>query len=368
VQVSFVDLQGQYQAIQSDVDSAIKKVLHKSDYILGQAVSDFEAAFATYCGTDHVVGVDSGLSALELILRGYHIGAGDEVITMANTFYSTVVPIMATGAQPVLVDTHLDTYNIDPEKIEAAITPRTRAIMAVHLYGQPADMDPILEIARRHDLRVIEDAAQAHGAWYKGRRTGSLGDAAGFSFYPAKNLGCYGDGGAVATSDPALAERVRMLRNLGQRQKNHHEIQGFNRRLDTLQAAILSVNLSCLDSWNANRRRIADQYRELFEDLPVVCPFESPDVEHVYHLYVIRSNHRDALRDHLQEAGVATGVHYPVPIHLQPAFQTLNYQQGRFPIAEQYASEILSLPMHPFLRDDEVAYVAQSIREFASRM
>jgi dTDP-4-amino-4,6-dideoxygalactose transaminase len=268
----------------------------------------------------------------------------------------------------VLVDTHLDTYNIDPEKIEAAITPRTRAIMAVHLYGQPADMDPILEIARRHDLRVIEDAAQAHGAIYKGRRAGSLGDAAGFSFYPAKNLGCYGDGGAVATNDPALAERLRMLRNLGQRQKNHHEIQGFNRRLDTLQAAILSVNLACLDSWNANRRRIADQYRHLLEDLPVVCPFESPAVEHVYHLYVIRSNHRDALRSHLQEAGIATGIHYPVPIHLQPAFQTLTYQQGRFPVAEQYASEILSLPMHPFLRDDEVAYVAQSIREFASHM
>ena len=288
MKIPFVDLQTQYRSIQEEVDVAVLGVMQRGDFVLGQAVADFEQAFARYCEADYCVGVDSGYSALELILLGYGIGPGDEVITAANTFIATTLAISNTGATPVLVDAHPETYNIDPALIEAAITPRTKAIMPVHLYGQPADMDPILAIADKHGLLVFEDAAQAHGARYKGRRTGSLGHAAGFSFYPGKNLGAYGDGGAVVTNDADLAERIRMLRNLGMKKKYHHEIKGFNHRLDTIQAAVLNVKLPYLDGWNEGRRRAAERYATLLGELPLVTPAVAPDVEHVYHLYVIR--------------------------------------------------------------------------------
>lgn len=362
--VPFVDLQAQYQSIKNEVDAAVHGVLDRSDYVLGKAVSDFEADFAEYCETTYAIGVDSGYSALELILHAMEVGPGDEVITAANTFVATVLAINNCGATPVLVDIDPQTYNMDPAKVEAAITPATRVLLPVHLYGQTADMDPILALAEKHDLRVVEDACQAHGARYKGRRAGSLGDAAAFSFYPAKNLGAYGDGGAVTTSDETIAEKVRLLRNLGMRVKYHHELKGFNHRLDTLQAAVLKTKLPYLDGWNAGRRASAADYDELLANLPVVAPPVDPKYEHVYHLYVVRVQNRDALQTYLKEAGIASGLHYPIPIHLQPAFADLGYQAGDFPITEQYAKEILSLPMYPELTRDGVEAVVTSIESY----
>lgn len=364
MKVAFVDLQSEYQAIKAEIDDAVAGVLNRSDYVLGKKVADFEGAFANYCEAAHAVGVDSGFSALELILRAYDIGPGDEVITAANTFIATALAISNCGARPVLVDMEPDSYNLDPTKVEAAITPATKAILPVHLYGQPADMDPILAIARRHGLRVVEDACQSHGARYKGRRTGSLGDAAAFSFYPSKNLGAYGDGGMVVTSDADIAERVRLLRNLGQTVKYHHTIKGFNHRLDTLQAAVLCAKLPHLDEANAARRQAAAQYRRELGDLPVVAPVEESWAEHVYHLYVIQVEERDALQAHLSAAGVATGIHYPIPIHVQPAYAELGYQQGDFPETERYAERILSLPMFPGITNEAITYTVDSITAF----
>lgn len=383
MKVPFVDLLAQYHTIKEEADAAVARVLSRGDFVMGQAVDAFEAEFARYCEADFAIGVDSGYSALELILRGYEIGPGDEVITAANTFIATALAITTCGAKPVLVDAHPTTYNLDPAQIEAAITPRTRAIMPVHLYGQPADMDPILEIAHKHELLVVEDAAQAAGARYKGRRSGSLGHAAAFSFYPAKNLGAYGDGGAIVTSDATLAERVRLLRNLGQRAKYQHEVQGYNHRLDTLQAAVLSVKLPHLDRWNAARRAHAQRYAQLLSDLPVTLPAQSlstealtaepagPEpvrtdsaaAEHIFHLYVIRTPERTALQQHLNHAGIATGIHYPVPIHLQPAYRELGYKQGDFPVTEAWMDEILSLPMYPELSPVAIEYVAHTMRQ-----
>ena len=362
--VPFVDLKAQYQTVKDDVNVAVHGVMQRCDFVLGQDVKDFEKEFATYCEVDHAVGVDSGYSALELILRAYDIGPRDEVITAANTFIATALAITNTGAKPVLVDIDPDTYNLDPAKLEAAITPATRAIMPVHLYGQTADMDPILKIARKHGLRVVEDAAQAHGARYKSRRAGGLGDAAAFSFYPGKNLGAYGDGGAVVTNDAVLAERIHMLRDLGMRVKYHHEIKGFNHRLDTMQAAVLRVKLRHIDDWNAARRRVARQYDEQLADLPIITPYTPIWAEQIYHLYVIRTDNRDALQGHLKEAGIASGLHYPIPIHLQPAYQELGYQEGDFPITERYAKKILSLPIYPELDSEAVCYVVNTIKVF----
>lgn len=367
MKVPFVDLKSQYQTIQHEVNAAIAGVLERSDFVLGQAVQTFEEAFARYCEVPHAVGVDSGYSALEILLRAYEIGPGDEVITAANTFVATALPISNCGARTVLVDIDPRTYNLNPELLEAAITPATRAIIPVHLYGQPASMEPVMEIARRHGLIVIEDACQAHGARYNGKRTGSLGDAAAFSFYPAKNLGAYGDGGAVVTRDEAIAERVRLLRNLGQKVKNVHAFKGYNHRLDTMQAAILQVKLTCLDEWNASRRRAAAHYQEVLHDLPVVTPYVAAESEHVYHLYIVRVRNREAVQKHLSAAGIATGIHYPFPIHLQPAFEDLGYRRGDFPVAEEYADEILSLPMYPEVQQEQVAYVADVLREFVTQ-
>ena len=362
--IPFVDLQTQYQSLKEELDMAVLAVMKRGDFVLGGAVAEFERAFADYCGVRHVIGVDSGYSALEMIVRAYGIGPGDEVITVANTFIATTLAISNAGATPVLVDIDPETYNIDPTKIEAAITPRTRAIMPVHLYGQPVDMDPILAIARKRGLYVFEDAAQAAGARYKGRMIGGLADAAGFSFYPGKNLGAYGDGGAVATNSDEIAEKVRLLRNIGQKVKYYHEVKGFNHRLDTMQAAVLKVKLPPLNDWNASRRRAAATYNDLLRDLPMVTPWTAPYAEHIFHLYVVRVHNREALMEYLKSKGIASGLHYPIPIHVQPAYTELGYKAGDFPITEAYAETILSLPIYPELDDDKVAYVVDAIRDF----
>ncbi|MBN1283786.1 MAG: DegT/DnrJ/EryC1/StrS family aminotransferase [Anaerolineae bacterium] len=364
LQVPFVDLKAQRATIKDELDAAIENVIANTAFILGPDVAKFEEAFAAFCGTKYAVGLDSGTSALELALRAFDIGPGDEVITAANTYIATALAISYVGATPVLVDIHPETYNINVDLIEDAITERTKAIMPVHLYGQPADMDPILAIADKHGLIVIEDSAQAHGARYKGKRAGSIGHAAGFSFYPAKNLGAYGDGGAVTTNDPTVADKLRMLRDYGQTKKYHHQIQGFNRRLDTLQAAILRVKLQYLDEWNAARRAHAQRYHELLADveahLPVVPDFAEP----VWHLYVVRVEDRDGMRAHLAENGVGTGIHYPIPIHLQPAYAELGLKEGAFPVTEEYAKQLLSLPMYPEISPELIEHVYSVMKEF----
>ncbi len=362
--VPFVDLKADYQELAEPINAAIARVLERSDFVLGGAVEEFEAAFAAYCEIDHAVGVDSGLSALELILKAYGIGPGDEVITAANTFISTAFAIELCGARPVLVDMDPDSYNLDPNQVEAAITPATRAIMPVHLYGRPAQMDDIKAIAREHDLWVFEDACQSHGARYRGQRTGALGDAAAFSFYPSKNLGAFGDAGIAVTNDAAIAERLRMLRNLGIGSRNVHELKGSNHRLDTLQAAVLGTKLPHLDEANAARREAASLYGVLLSDLPVSLPTEADESEHIYHLYVIQVDDREGLQRHLASMGVSTGIHYPIPIHLQPAFSDLGYSAGEFPIAERAAHRILSLPMYPKIESQSVAYTADAVRSF----
>jgi len=361
-EVPFVDLAAQYSSIREEIDEAISRVLSDTGFILGRDLSLFEEEFAAYCGAENAVGVDSGTSALELALRAYGVGPGDQVITVANTFIATVLAISYTGATPVLVDIDPQTYTMDPDLFQAAITTQTRAVIPVHLYGQPADMDAILEIARCHRLVVIEDACQAHGARYKGRRVGSLGDAAAFSFYPAKNLGAYGDGGMVVSDDQEVASFVRMARNYGQSEKHKHVFIGFNRRLDTLQAAALRVKLKHLDAWNAARRRHSQGYGELLADGPVVLPTEADYAESVYHLYVVRASDRDRLQRSLDERGISTGIHYPVPVHLQPAYRDLGYERGSFPVTEECAGQILSLPMYAELTAKAMEYVAQTIK------
>ena len=364
-QVPFVDLAAQYRAIEGEISEAVSKVLREGDFILGREVSLFEEEFAAFCEAKWAVGVDSGTSALELALRAYEIGPGDEVITAANTFIASALAISHAGATPVLVDVDADTYTIDVAAIEKAITPRTKAIIPIHLYGHPADMDPILQLAQRHGLVVIEDACQAHGARYKGRRTGSLGHAAAFSFYPGKNLGAYGDGGAVVTSDAAVAKRLAMLRNYGQKEKYQHMFRGFNRRLDTLQAAVLRTKLKRLDEWNEARRQHAKSYSRLLAQSGLVVPRASALCESVWHLYVIRINQRDALKEHLATRGISAGIHYPIPIHLQPAYRDLGHQPGDFPVTEEYSRQILSLPMYAELTPDILRRVTETAGEFA---
>lgn len=365
--VPFVDLKAQYDLIADEVNEAIANVLQRTDFILGQDVRLLEEEFAEWCGVKHAVGVDSGTSALEMALRAFEIGAGDEVITAANTFIATTLAISYTGAKPVLVDIDPKTYTLDPNRVEDAITARTKAIMPVHLYGQTADMDPIIEIAERHNLIVIEDAAQAHGARYKSKRAGSLGHAAAFSFYPGKNMGAYGDGGMVVTDDDKILDNLHMLRNYGQRVKYHHESLGYNHRLDTMQAAILRVKLKYMDEWNAARREHAEQYTELLNARDIVTPSIANYAEHIWHLYVIRVAYRDDLLKYLADHNIYAGMHYPVPIHLQKAYADLGYQQGDFPISEKYADQILSLPMYAELTPEMIEYVATTIKEFLAQ-
>jgi len=363
--VPFVDLTAQYAAVGAESMRVADRVLRDAEFILGRDVDSFEDEFARYCECRHGVGVDSGTSALELALRAYRIGPGDEVIVPANTFIATALAVTCAGATPILADIDPLTYTLDVSRLEAAVTPRTRAVMPVHLYGQPADMDPILDIAQRRGLVVIEDACQAHGARYKGRRVGSLGHAAAFSFYPSKNLGACGDGGMVVTNDPDAAGSLRMLRNYGQVRKYHHAVLGFNRRLDNLQAALLRVRLKYLDEWNDSRRRRAEIYGRLLGSA-VVTPAVADYAEAVWHLYVVQTENRDSLQEVLNERGIATGIHYPIPIHLQPAYRGLGYRKGDFPVTERISDRILSLPMYPELSMAAVEEVASAVRAFVA--
>jgi len=362
--VPFGDLRLQYGALKVEIDAAVQQVLSNGWFILGKNVSAFEQEFAAFCGAAFGIGVGNGTDALQLALKACGIGPGDEVITVPNSATFTALAITATGATPTFADVDGASFNMDASCLEQAITPRTKALMPVHLYGQPADMDPILAVARAHNLRIIEDAAQAHGAAYAGRKVGSLGDAGCFSFYPSKNLGAFGDGGMVVTNDPELADRVRMLRNGGQKTRYDHRLLGVNSRLDEMQAAILRVKLGYLDKWNRQRRHIAALYTAMLGDCTVQPPVEATRSDHVYHLYVIRSSHREALKEHLARSGIETMVHYPTPIHLQAAYRGLGLGPGAFPVAERCASEVLSLPIFPELTDTKVRQVAAAIAEF----
>lgn len=360
MRVPFVDLQIQHQRLSGEINARVQEVVTRGDFVLGAAVERFETAWAGYLGVKHAIGVGTGLDAIELALRAHGIGPGDEVITAANTFIATVLAIAAAGATPVLVDARSDTYNIDPAAVAAAVGPRTKAIVPVHLYGQPADMDGILAVARRHHLVVIEDAAQAHGARYRGHRAGGLGHAAAFSFYPSKNLGAWGDGGMVVTGDDALAGKLRLLRNYGQRVKYHHSVAGTNSRLDTIQAAVLGVKLPYLDDWNDSRRHHAASYSTLLSGR-LETPVTLPHVDHVYHLYVVETDRRETLQQALRERGIDSGIHYPVPVHLQEAFAHLGHRQGEFPVTERAATRILSLPMYPELTETQLTHVATAV-------
>lgn len=361
--IPFVDLKAQTASLEPALTQAIQAVMTRGDFILGADVEAFEREFAGYCGVAHAVGVDSGLSALELALRAIHVGPGDEVITHANTFIATVGAILAVGARPVLVDCDRDGA-VDVKPVAAAITSRTRAIMPVHLFGRVGDIDGILALAQRAKLAVIEDACQAHGALLGGKRAGSFGLAAAFSFYPAKNLGAFGDGGMLVTNSTEVAQTVRALRNYGQQAKYEHVAAPLNHRLDTLQAAVLRVKLPHLDGWNARRRYLADAYREHLEGLPLRLPAgNAEEPRHVYHLFVIESPQRDALRARLAEHGVETGIHYPVPLHLQPVLKNLGYARGAFANAERLAQQSLSLPMYPEMPLEHVERIASALTD-----
>lgn len=359
----FLDLKAPHIELRAELEEAFDRTLNSGWYILGNEVKQFEKEFAEYCEADHCVGVGNGLDALHLILRAFDVGAGDEVIVPSNTYIATWLAVSYARATPIPVEPDERTYNIDPMLIEAAVTPRTKAIIAVHLYGQPADMDAINAIARKHNLKVIEDAAQAHGARYKGKRVGALGDAAGFSFYPGKNLGAIGDGGAVTTNDAVLAEKIRMLGNYGSRIKYYNEVKGFNSRLDELQAAFLREKLKKLDEWNGRRKVIAAEYLSGLGDCNYVLPHVPDWADPVWHLFVVRSKQRDAIQKKLGEAGIGTMIHYPIPPHLQPAYAELNYKQGNFPIAEVIHREVLSLPIGPHLDIVQVRYAIEKIMQ-----
>jgi dTDP-4-amino-4,6-dideoxygalactose transaminase len=361
--IPFLDLKAQYHSIKPEIDAAAVKVFESCQFALGDEVAAFEREFASYVGAQEGIGVNSGTSALHLALLAVGVGPGDEVITVPNTFVATVAAICYTGARTVFVEIEPRSFTMDVTKIEQAITPRTKVIMPVHLYGQPADMDPILDIAKRHNLKVIEDAAQAHGAEYKGRRAGSIGDLGCFSFYPGKNLGAYGEGGLVSTSNPDYAKTIRMLRDWGQDRRYHHILKGYNYRLEGIQGAILRVKLRRLEEWTEARRRHAADYGRLLAGSGVGTPEQMAYARHVYHIYVVRAKNREALQQSLQAAGVQTGLHYPIPVHLQPGYADLGYKAGDFPLTESAATEILSLPMFAELTDAQVAEVAAAVHK-----
>lgn len=364
--IPFLDFGAMHAELRPELDAAFQRVVDSNHLILGSEVEQFEYEFAHYCDAGHAVGVANGLDALFLILKAMDIGVGDEVIVPSNTYIATWLAVSYAGATPVPVEPDSATYNIDPALIEAAITPRTRAIMPVHLYGQPADMDAIMDIARRHKLKVIEDAAQAHGARYKGRRVGTLGDAAGFSFYPGKNLGALGDGGAVVTNDAALARRLRVLRNYGSSVKYYNEVKGYNSRLDELQAAFLRAKLIGLDDANARRRSVAARLLAGLADSGLVLPFVPEWAEPVWHLFVVRAAARAALQAQLSELGIGTMIHYPVAPHRQGAYAEMALAEGALPIAEAMHREVLSLPIWPQLASEQVARVIAGVRQAAA--
>jgi dTDP-4-amino-4,6-dideoxygalactose transaminase len=376
--IPFLDLKAPYLELKKELDIAIARVVSSGWFIGGAEVDQFEEEYATFCGATHAIGLANGLDALHLVLRAMNVGPGDEVIVPSNTYIATWLAVSQCGATPVPVEPDARTYNIDPTRIEAAITPRTKVILPVHLYGQPADLDQILAIARKHGLKVLEDGAQAHGARYKGQRLGAHGDAVAWSFYPGKNLGAMGDGGAVTTNDAQLADRIRMLRNYGSRVKYVNEVQGYNSRLDPLQAVLLRVKLAYLDDWNARRKAIAGRYTAEFESViasearesiifPITLPHVPDWAEPVWHLYVVQYARRDALQKHLTGVGVGTLIHYPIPPHLQQAYAAGNLVPGQFPIAEKIANQCLSLPMGPHLAEESltkvIAHVAAFLRQ-----
>jgi dTDP-4-amino-4,6-dideoxygalactose transaminase len=363
--IPFVDLKAQYQSIKPEIDAAVIGVLESTQFVLGSAVAAFEQSFAAYAGAEHAVGTSTGTSALHLALLAAGVGRGDEVITTPFTFVATVSAIDYTGARPVFVDIDPASFTIDPAKIEAAITPRTKAILPVHLYGRPADMNPILEIARRHNLVVIEDAAQAHGAEYKGRRAGSMGDMACFSFYPGKNLGAYGEGGAVTSSNPEYVRKLRILRDWGAERRYYHDLKGFNYRLEGIQGAILNVKMKYIEGWTEARRSHAARYNEMLAGSIYGLPAAPTDERHVYHIYAIRHPERDTLQSYLHDRGISTGIHYPIPVHLQRCFAELGHKPGDFPHSEQAAAEVLSLPMYPEFQLQQQDEVISALRDWS---
>ncbi len=365
MEVPLVDLKAQYEPLKDGILARIGAILEGMHLFLGPNVCALEEEFAAFCGVRHGIGVSDGTTALQLALLACGVGPGDEVITVSHTFIATAEAIALVGARPIFVDIDPRTYNMRAGEIEARITPRTRAIIPVHLYGQPADMDPIMAIARRRDLRVIEDACQAHGARYRGRRAGGLGHMAAFSFYFSKNLGAYGEGGMVTTDDDDLAEKVRLLRDHGSPQRYQHEMVGMNGRLDEIQAGVLRAKLPHLEDWNERRRANAAHYSELLGDVEgLVLPHVADYAEHVFHLYVLRAPRRGELREWLRERGIGAGIHYPIPCHLQAAFRSLDCPAGELPVTEQIVGEIISLPMYPELKREQQVYVVDAIREF----
>lgn len=365
--IPFINLKQQHKSIKEEIDAAIQRVIDNSSFSLGEEVELFEKEFADFCGVKYSVGVSSGTDALHLALLACGVGEGDEVITAPNTFIATTEAISMCKAVPVFVDIDEKTYNIDASKTEQAITERTKAIIPVHLYGQPAEMDDILKIAGDNNLKIIEDACQAHGAGYNGKKVGAFGDAACFSFYPSKNLGAFGDGGAVVTDNEEIAEKIKLLRHHGHRNKSIHEVEGFCNRLHGLQAAILRTKLRHLSKWNEMRRRNGLLYNQLLENNMVVTPNSANGNDHVYHLYVIRVKDRDALGERLKERNIDSGIHYAVPLHLQPAYKRLDYRLGDFPTAETVTKEIISLPMYPELASDDIERVSKEVMEFVTR-
>ena len=362
--IPLVDLHAQYVPLKDEIFSEMEKVFESMHLFLGENVQALEKDFAQFCGAQFGIGVSDGTAALQIILRALGIGPGDEVITVSQTFIATAEAIVLAGAIPVFVDIKGDTCLMDVDEVEAKITPRTKAILPVHLYGQTVDMDPLLKIASRHHLKVIEDACQAHGASYKGSRAGSLGDAAGFSFYYSKNLGALGEGGFITTSDPEIARKARMIRDHGSERRYYHDLVGFNGRLDEIQAVVLRAKLPHLVEYNELRRKHALRYNELLSSLPVITPIERPDNQHIYHMYVIQAPRRDELQIWLKERGIGTGIHYPVPIHLQNSMSDLGGKKGDFPVTEKVVDQVLSLPMYAELTDDAIRTVASSINEF----
>lgn len=365
--IPFLDLAAQYRGIKDEVNAAIQRVLDTCQFTLGSEVAAFEEEFATYCSTKYGIGVNSGTSALHLALLAADVGPGDEVITVPFTFVATVAAIVYTGARPVFVDVDSRTLNMDTDALEAAISERTKVILPVHLHGQCAEMDPIIDVAKRHQLVVIEDAAQAHGAEYKGRRAGSLGDMGCFSFYPGKNLGAYGEGGMVVTNNGEYTRKIRMLRDWGAERKYHHELKGYNYRMEGIQGAVLRVKLRHLEAWTEGRRRAAAHYDRLLSGNGIATPRPLAHNRHVYHVYAIRTPHRQAWQEALQGQGIQTGIHYPIPVHLLPAYTDLGYRAGDFPSAEQAAAEVLSLPMFPELTEAQCETVAGAVNELAAR-
>ena len=362
--IPFVDLKAQYDSIKDEIDNAIQNVINNTSFIMGEELKKFELEFARFCDVKYAIGVANGSDALILALKACGIGKGDEVITVPHTFISTAEAISNVGGKVVFVDIDPKTYTIDVSKMEEKINEKTKAIIPVHLYGQPADMDPIMRLAKEYNLKVIEDAAQAHGAEYKGEKVGSIGDVACFSFYPGKNLGAYGDAGIVVTDNEEIAEKVKLLRNHGRITKKYeHEIEGYSSRLDNLQAAILRVKLRHLNKWNESRRENAKKYNELLSNINgIIIPYEADYAKHVYHLYVIRADKgRDKLREELKLKGIAIGIHYPIPLHLQPAYNYLRYKRGDFPVTEKDSQEILSLPMFAELTDEQIFKITETI-------